>query len=158
MMHTAATAGAPVRAPAVEAAGLPGVAGATVGALGAVDLLIGLAMLAGASAMDPAAEGPAAAMRAYGVRAVFAGLVNLGFVWALFAESGARALWLFVPLGIAVLDIVADFAALGAGSIAQQVMAGTSAVHWLFAAAVTAVAVSAWQRERAAGAAARVGT
>lgn len=150
-MHTEAGAGAPGQARVEGSAGLPGVAGATVGALGAVDLLIGIAMLAGASAMDPAAEGPSAAMRAYGVRAVFAGLVNLGFVWAIFAESGAQAVWLFVPLGIALLDIVADFAALGGGSISQQVMAGTSAVHWLFAAAVTAVAVSAWQRERAGG-------
>jgi hypothetical protein len=148
-MHTAATAGSPSRVQAHEQGALPGVAGATVGALGAVDLLIGIAMLAGASAADPASQGPAAAMRAYGVRAVFAGAVNLGFVWAIFSDTGARALWLFVPLGIAVLDIVADFAALGGGSISRQVMAGTSAVHWLFAAAVTAVAVSAWQRERA---------
>ncbi len=137
-----------------EGAALPAVAGATVGALGAVDLLIGIAMIAGASAMDPASQGPAA-MRAYGVRAVFAGAVNLGFVWAIFSDSGARAVWLFVPLGIALLDIVADFASLGGGSIPQQVMAGTSAVHWLFAAAVTAVAVTAWQGERVEAAAVR---
>lgn len=132
-------------------------AGACVGAMGTVDLLLGAAMLAGAGSYDATLDGSATAlaMRSYGVRALLAGGISLVFVWAVFAEPGARAIWFLFPLGIAVFDLAFDLAALSAGDIPARTLSLTAAVHEVLAAGVGAVAVAGWSRERALRAASR---
>jgi hypothetical protein len=133
-------------------------AGACAGALGAIDILIGVAMLVGASSYDAALEtaATAAAMRSYGVRSALAGAVCLAFVWAVFAEPGARALWFLLPLAVAVADLVFDVAALSSGAIPAMTVSVTAALHEVLAMAVAAVALAGWRREVSARASARV--
>ncbi len=152
-MHTsaAAAASAPARSAAEEPRGLVQAAGAAVGALGAIDVLIGIAMLGSASSYDAAAGGEAAvsAMRAYGLRSLFVGAASLAFVWVTLGEPGARAAWFLVPLALVAVDIAGDVSAFIGGAIAWRVVAVTAAVHEMLAAAITAVAVALWRRERA---------
>lgn len=130
--------------------GLVTFAGAAVGALGVVDLLMGLAMWGGAAPFDATFEGAptAAAMRAYGLRVAVAGGLNLVFAWALFAEPGPRSPWLLLPAGLAASDMLGDAAALAAGLIPWKVLGIAAAVHEVMIAAVIAAALSAWRRER----------
>jgi hypothetical protein len=127
-------------------------AGACVGALGVIDLLIGLAMFLGASTYDATIDGnpTALAMRAYGVRSALAGAVCLAFVWAVFAEPGARALWFLFPLAIALAELAFDLSGLSSGAIPAKSLALTAAVHEVLASAVGAVAIAGWRKERAA--------
>ena len=126
-------------------------AGACVGALGVIDLLIGLAMFAGASTYDTGFEGnpTALAMRAYGVRSALAGAVCLAFVWAVFAEPGARSLWFLFPLAIALAELAFDLGGLSSGALPARTLALTAAVHEVLASAVGAVAIAGWRKERA---------
>jgi hypothetical protein len=126
-------------------------AGAAAGAMGAIDILLGAAMLAGAASYDATFEGEATAlaMRSYGVRSMLAGGVCLAFVWAVFAEAGARPSWFLLPLGIALFEVVADLTALAQGTIPARTLSLAVAVHEVLAAAVGAVALAGWLRERA---------
>lgn len=124
-------------------------AGAIVGALGAVDILIGATMILGASTYDASidTEATAIAMRSYGVRSILAGAICLAFVWAVFAEPGARSLWFLLPLGVVVVDLGFDIAALGGGGIPVRTASVTAAVHEVLAMGVAAIAVAGWRRE-----------
>lgn len=151
-MHTSATTRevAEARASSREGEGLVNAAGAAVGALGVVDLLLGISMIGAAATYDAFVDGAAtaAAMRAYGVRVAFVGAVNLAFVWAVFAEAGARPAWLLLPLGLAASDVLGDVLALGAGDMPGNVLSVMTFVHELLVAAVAAAAISAWRSER----------
>jgi hypothetical protein len=126
-------------------------AGACVGALGMIDLLIGIAMFIGASTYDATLEGAptALAMRSYGLRSVLAGGVCFAFVWAVFAEPGARAVWFVFPVAIVLAQLAFDLSGLSEGALPAKMLALTAAVHEVLASAVGAVAVAGWRKERA---------
>jgi len=131
-----------------EAEALLGAAGAAVGALGIIDLLLGVAMFGFAGGQPPTAEGDvlAAGMRTYGFRVAVVGAVNLAFVWAAFTERGARPAWLALPLALVLGDLAFDALAFGQGSVPTRALLLASTLHVLLAAGVGAAAISALRR------------
>ncbi len=145
MNASSALAAPPGSAAARQAEALLGAAGAAVGALGIVDLLLGVAMFGFAGGQPQTTEGDllAAGMRTYGFRVAVVGAVNLGFVWVAFAEPGAPAAWLGLPLALVVGDLLFDGLAFAHGSVPTRALTLASTLHVLLAAAVGAAAISA---------------
>lgn len=123
-----------------------------MGAIGAIDLLLGIAMFAFAGGEPPTAEGDllAAGMRTYGFRVAVVGAVNLAFVWVAFTEPGARAAWLALPLALVVGDLAFDALAFAQGSVPSRALALVATLHVMLAAAVGAAALSAMRHPRRA--------
>lgn len=135
----------PLSAAKQEAEALVGAAGAAVGALGVIDLLLGISMFAFAGGQLPTGEGDllAAGMRTYGFRVAVVGAANLAFVWAAITEPGARASWLVLPLALVIGDLLFDALGFAQASLPTRTLTLAATLHVLLAAAVGAAALSA---------------